>query len=48
MFLQCTACRPLVVEPKAGCTLEELRLWVVQKFGHANRDATELEVRVAG
>ena len=36
---------PVVIEPGAGCSLEELRIWVIQKFGHVNRDATELEVR---
>ena len=36
---------PVVIEPGVGCSLEELRVWVIQKFGHVNRDATELEVR---
>ena len=34
-------------EPGVGCTVEELRLWLVRKFAHVNRDATELEVRAA-
>ncbi len=39
---------PVVNEPGVGCSLEELRMWVIQKFGHVNRDATELEVHAAG
>jgi len=34
-------------EPGVGCTTEELRLWLVQKFTHVDRDATALEVRAA-
>ena len=38
---------PVVVEPAPGCTVEELRIWVLQKFDRSNHEAVDLETSMA-
>ena len=39
---------PQLQEPGPDCSLEELRVWTIERFKHISGDVTDLEVRAAG